>query len=334
MEYAYTAADLGGKVLRAIHRHSPLLLVFIFSMWCVSVAAMYLSKPSDIASVLLGNFETVFYARGDMLSDSTATKRLSKGDIEVMRTPFIELREILQSIDGRFSEQVLRSGESFFVGAKDFRPPAGLGPVYSRRCYVVVLRRESSFSLTNFFRRPPSTEVSGVAVWAWSAKVNEFGEDDPRPSTLYAAQLSGSYLLFANSIEELRIVADGLTAQENTHALPIGWSFVDGRIFWGYRKYRHESISEPQAAGTSTIPPTAQVLLLSVDFNTKAATLRLTDPSSDEAAMTAITDPMNLPRFARQDQKDWQARVPLAGDQTSLERLASIMALFGFGAYV
>jgi hypothetical protein len=64
---------------------------------------------------------------------------------------------------------------------------------------------------SRYFKRPPAS-APGPPVWTWSADLGEFGEGDPRSSSLYATQMAESYILVSNSLEELETVSGQLTS--------------------------------------------------------------------------------------------------------------------------
>jgi hypothetical protein len=182
----------------------------------------------------------------------------------------------------------------------------------------------------------PSDFASGAPVWHWSAKLNEFGRDDPRPSSLYLAEISSWYLLLSNDLEELKQLATGLASDRNLQTLDAlqDWNSVKDRQFWGYRRYRHAGVANPVAAGMTEVTPNAEALTFFVDFDKKVGVLRLFSSATDEGAAAKINARAVLPRFSRVGPGVWETRSPLAGDDDSAERMFVVMNLFGFGIYL
>jgi len=172
------------------------LSAFLLYGFIGSAADMNYAEP---AAALFNEFETVFFAKADVLISSGAYDHAPKSDIEILRFPFMELLEALKALGGNTSQEVVSNSEAILVGAKDFRPPAGLGGVHSQRCYIVILRTPSKFNLRQHFHQAPSASVGGSPVWEWSAKLGEFGEEDPRASSFFAAQVSAMDALGKNS---------------------------------------------------------------------------------------------------------------------------------------
>ena len=289
------------------------------------------------ASTLFERFETVFYAKGDLLSGSDAYHQLSKQDADALRTPFGYLLGGLDSLGKRTSAEIVESGEAVLVGAKDFRPPAGLGGVRSGLCYVVVLRSRSAFDLGKYFRQAPVAFAVGTPVWNWSARLGEFGEGDPRPSSLYATQVAHSYLLVSNDLQELQTIAGRLaSADEDRRMLTRirDWEFVSQHRVWGYRRYRHSGVVDRVAAGMSDVTPGAEALIFFVDLKKKAGVLRLLSSPVDEGTAAKINARAVLPRLKPRGVGVWETIIPLVGDEESFEQMFGIMGLFGFGIYL
>jgi hypothetical protein len=293
------------------------------------------NRESRAASVLFGHFETVFYAKSDVLAG--VYDHVAQHDAEVALFPFLELTEALKSLGSNTSKEMLTSSEAVLLGAKDFRPPKGLGGVHSQRCYIVILGTHARFDLRAYFHRAPAGSAAGAPVWTWSAKLGEFGEEDRRPSSFYAAQFANSYLLLSNNPEDLQATAKAITSSENPNKVLAGirdWEQVSQHKVWGYRCYRHSGVVDREAAGMSSVTPGTKALIFLVDFGNKACVIRLfsSDTNADTAAR--ISSVYKLPSMKPQAAGVWETRFPLAGDEESWDRLVTVMDLFGFGVYV
>jgi hypothetical protein len=115
----------------------PILFAVLLSGSAWAVAN---SNQPQAASALFSEFETVFYAKADLLSSSGGYKGLSEQSANSLRVPFADLLGALDSLGKPISDEMLHDADAVLVGAKDFRPPAGLGAVRSQLCYVLVLR--------------------------------------------------------------------------------------------------------------------------------------------------------------------------------------------------
>jgi hypothetical protein len=106
-------------------------------------------RPSG-ESVLVTHFETVFSTETRFLRDSQGFGQISKSDLDMLRTPFDYLLKGLDALGNGASTEILGSGDSILVGAKDFLSPAGLGPVHSTRCYIVTFKAPYTFDFRRF----------------------------------------------------------------------------------------------------------------------------------------------------------------------------------------
>lgn len=315
-------------------RRLPALLLAIVSFGVNQTRAE--ARPElHAASVLFGQFETVFYAKADFLSNSGAYEHVAKNDAYSLRFPFGLLEEGLKFLGPNTSQEILSSSEAVLVGAKDFLAPSGLGPVRSQRCYVVILKR-NEFDLHKYLRQSPAASVAGAPVWNWSAKLGEFGEEDPsRPSSYYAAQIAGSYLLVSNNLEELQAAAKGLSSSDTSETALSGirdWELVRQHKVWGYRRYRHSGVIDRTAAGMSIVTPSVEALAFFVDFDKQVSLMRLL--CADDATVAKINATAKLPPLKSQAKGMWETRIPLTGNEESFDRLFGVMYLFGFGVYL
>jgi hypothetical protein len=314
-----------------------LLIVLAISFFGCSLSMAEMNHESSAESVLFERFETVLYAKANALSSSGAYDHMAKDDAEVVRFPFTELLEGLKSLGRNTSTEILKNSDAVLLGAKDFRPPAGLGGVHSQRCYIVILRSRSGFDFRKYFHQEPALSVAGAPAWNWSAKLGEFGEEDPRPSSFYATQIASSYLLVSNNLEDLQVTAKGLISSENPGRILAGipdWELVRQHKVWGYRRYRYSGVVDREAAGMSFIPPGVEALIFFVDFEKKVGVIRLLSSDISEDTAAKISAGAKLPPLKPQGAGVWEARIPLAGDEESSDRLIQAMELFGFGAYV
>jgi hypothetical protein len=153
--------------------------------WVPAIGAMLLSgcyggatlskREDSVGTVLVREFETVIYAKAKFLTAGDGQERLPKEATSYLVHPFLYLHEGLRSLGQNVPADVLGQGEAVFVGAKDFRAPRGLGPVHSRRSYVVVLKRNTSLDLRTYFRDGATMTAVGT-VWRWEASLGEWSE--------------------------------------------------------------------------------------------------------------------------------------------------------------
>jgi hypothetical protein len=309
------------------------MLIAFLSSGCTKSAANT-AEQQRAASAVFDKFETVFYANGDLLSGSGGYKRLSQQDANALRVPFANLLQGLDPLGKQASAEILGNTDAALVGAKDFRapggPPPNLGGVQSRFCYVLVLGTRSTLEISKVASKSGVMSSADGAAWKWSAPPSE---GHAQPYTFYATQVSHSYLLISNNLDDLHALSIKLSASD---AMPSfsgirDWESISQHEVWGYRRYRHDEVNKT-AAGTSEVMPDAQALAFSADPKQKTGMLRLFSPTAGTA------DKMNgtriLPAFKAAGNGAWEIAIPLTGDQKTSEQMFAVMSWFGFGVYV
>jgi hypothetical protein len=291
------------------------------------------TQEAHAAAALFQRFETVFQSKTSLLA--------AAGPRDFVRVPFAFLLGSLEALDKRAPGEVLDNAEAVFVGSKDYTPPkAGLGMVRSMFCYIVVLRDKNELDIGRHFKRPISSAFGGP-VWHWSASLNEFGEDDPRPSSLYAVQIAQSYLLVSNNLKDLEYVAGGLRSSKANDSRVLArnpeWDEISEHKFWGYRRYRQGKVPNKFDPTTAKISPTTDALAVFADSSEGSGTLRLIGSSSDDKTAESLNATRDMAPFIPHSPGVWQATVPLSGDdkeQYDRETIFFMRWLFGYGSIV
>ena len=289
-------------------------------------------------SMLTERFETVFRGDSKLLWGSGKYDDLSQEDSDGLRVPFVYLTVSLNALRGDAANKTLRASRAVFVGAKDFRSPSGLGSVRSRFCYVILLEQKQ-FQIGQFFDPAPTDIHAGVSIWQWRADLKEYGEGNPKPSLLYAAQIAKTYVIVSNNLDDTKVAIDFLRSPQPQSSEPT-WSrskeLLNGHTIWGYRKYRHLNADDHEPAGTTGVATGAAALLYLIDENKKYSTLIILSAATDtETAMNLAKNAVLPPlRFVDQHGGNWVTSFPLSGDNKSQDRVFYVMGLFGFGIYV
>jgi hypothetical protein len=295
-------------------------------------------RDSRAASALFADFESVLYEEPALLSSSGAYNHLSGQETGNLRFPFVYLKGALDTVDSRTYADVLANSEAVLVGAKDFRPPSGLGAVRSQRCYVAILKSRSGFDFRRYFHEPAANSADGMPIWSWTAKLSEFGENDTKSSSIYAAQVGQSYALVSNDLKELQTLAARLSSHDGDSQPLTGvreWSSVSRHEVWGYRRYRHTGVVDQMAAGMTDVRPGAEALAFFLDSREKAIVLRLfLNPPADERTVALINSRATLPPLKPSGGGVWETTIPLAGNEESSERTFIVVGLFGFPVYL
>jgi hypothetical protein len=310
-------------------RFSLVILLFVPIFWGY-VPSMAETMESQAASVLFNRYETVFRSPADLLVGSAARRGLSQQDVNALRVPFAYLLAALGSLGKNHSAEVLARSEQALVGTRDYEAPKGLGSVRSQFCYVLILKESNRLDLRQYFSG--ATEVSS-SVWNWSAKLGEFGEGDPRPSSLYATQIA-SYLLVSNNRHDLEAATLELSSPQKAYS-PLQkireWKVVSQHDYWGYRHYRHTG--DVQAAGTEDVTRAAEAIIFFVDFKEKVGLLRLLSTQANDSTVRKMAAANILPPFKLLRTRMRQTSIPFISDKKTSEQMFYVMGLFGFGIY-
>ncbi len=306
----------------------PILLAVCLSGCTRGVAK---ANQSQVASALFAQFETVFYAKADLLAGSGGYKRLSEQSANTLRVPFADLLGALDPLGKQVSAEIFSDAEAVLVGAKDFHPPAGLGGVRSRSCYIVVFRGRRAFDIDSLASKSASISSAGASTWKWATKPTE---GQPAGQVFYATQVAHSYLLIANNPDDLQTTAATLASTNNAQMLNgvHDWESISKRDVWGYRRYRQTEVTHRDAAGMTDVTPTAEALVFFLDSKEKAGVLRLV--ASDGSTAEKINAAKKLPSLKLLRAGIWETRIPLSGSEAPSEEMLGTLWLFGFGLYL
>ncbi len=312
-------------------------LVLTMSLLACGTVKADNAKESRAAAALFERFETVAHTKPGLLTGSPEYSSLPKQVQSPLQLPFHFFLQALDAQGAQVKSAVLESAEAIFVGAKDFRAPAGLGPVHSQRCYVVILREQAALDLSKYFRQAAVSSVTGASIWNWSAKTGEFGEMDSRPSSFYITKVANSFLLLSNNLNELKAIAERLVSKDESSGI-LGeireWESVRQHEVWGYRRYRHKGIVDRTAAGMANITPEAQALIVMFDRKENNIMLRLFCVPGEERTPVKINSTGLFGRLHWQDGGIWYRAIPFVADLETLERVSEAMNMLGFGYYV
>jgi hypothetical protein len=118
-------------------------------------------------------------------------------------------------------------------------------------------------------------KVAGVELGGESPGIRRGGTVEPAPCM--RARLDGCTVLLSNDLGALQGVAQGLTAEDRSNAaIPFRDSTtVGGHEEWAYRRYRHNTTLDRNAAGLSNVTPTPDVLMFCLNGERKSGVLRL-----------------------------------------------------------
>ena len=296
-------------------------------------AAWGKATDTHAVAVLFERFETVFSSTPNLLSEPPHNNR----DGFVWQ-PFDYLRAGLETVQKQAPMNLLADSDAILLGSKDYHFPIGLGPVRSTRCYIAVLKKQSTFQLSRYFTRSPIAFVDDEPVWTWSAKLGEFGEEDPRSSALFATQLMHSYIVVSNDLEELLGLSARLASVGDDSSVLAGIRELNDASqheFWGYRKFRHDQFQVNGRISTGVrITPDAEALITYVDLKKQTGVLRLLSYKADDATAVNINANGNVPPLKPIEPKIWETNFPLAEVGPFHESAFWVQWLFGLGVVV
>jgi hypothetical protein len=236
-------------------------LLFVVLLSACTWAVASFNQP-QAASALFSEFESVFYAKADLVRGSVGYEGLSEQSANGLRVPFADLLGALDSLGKPVSDELLGAADAVLVGAKDFRPPAGLGDVHSRLCYVILLRAGSRFDFAKAASKNHVISSAGNSTWKWTVKPTEGLREG---QTFYATQAGHSYLLISNDAGDLTATALKLPSTNTQIASEVrDWENISHHAVWGYRRYHLVAVKYREAAGLTNVTPTAQALVFSL----------------------------------------------------------------------
>jgi hypothetical protein len=314
-------------------RYLTCIAVVLLANWTLESATVAETNETHAAAALFQDSETVFRTASNLLSDSA-----NGGGEAFVTEPFNYLTAGLGAIQGRARADITENSEAVLLGAKDFQPPLGLGRVRSTWCYIVVLRSGNSLDLSKYFEKVEAAQAAaGAPVWHWSAKLQEFGEDDPRLSSLFAAEIGQSYVLVSNNLQELLIISRHLASADGDESVLAeirDWNDVKQHELWGYRKYRADSLAGfSRIIGTAGVTSAAKALIVFVDLKKHMCVLRLRSSRGEDPTPKNISATYSIPPLKSIGPGLWEAAFPLS-EAGQLGTANSVLWLFGWGVVV
>jgi hypothetical protein len=313
------------------------LLLLLATVFAGSEKAMAgTDQQLRAASALFSHFETVFFVAGSHLSEDSLDEPPREASNMVL-SPLYELREAMKALAGNHAAGLLSGNDAILVGARDFLPPKGLGPVRSQRCYIIVLRGHSTVDLDAHSGTASILTVAGTKVLGWSAAIGEFGEEDPRPTSFYANTINGQYILVSNNLDDLKTISETLSSATNPNRVLEEireWKQIKGYAVWGYRRYKRRKTGDATVGDASLAIASAEALTFRVDFGAKVCVLSVSGSEANvDGAIKGNPTAAFLP-FRRQGLGTRSSTILLSDNQQSTDQLFAAISLLGFGAFI
>lgn len=302
-------------------------IYFVLLCSCGVKESLAQQDESKTAVALFQQFETVFYTKTALLHEARVQ--------DFVHVPFALLLSGLEKLHAGESKRVLDHSSAILVGTKNYQLPNGLGIVRSTFCYIVILRAYSDIAA--YFSQPVASTV-GIPVWNWTADLDEFGENEPKPSSLYVSEVDHFYLVVSNDLQEIESVVDRLVSPSREAARFLAtipeWPEMSQRSFWGYRRYRHDRINSRDAAGMHNVTPAARSLYLYSDQPQRAGVLRLRSATQDDTTADKINSAHMIPPLKLIGPGLWQSVFPLDFENKDPDPVFAVAWLFGFGQVI
>jgi hypothetical protein len=313
----------------AVTRSAPGVAILFSVLLLGCDRPMASSNESLVPPVLLAEFETVAHTSAGLLMDSSDYKGLSVQIRNLLRFPYADLIGAFDSLGKQSLKTLIDEADAVLVGAKDFRPPDGLGSVRARLCYVIALRNPNRFDFLSAVDKSRLSPSDG-SIWKWVTKPTESAREG---QTFYATQLGRSYLILSNNLSDVRTVAKKLALAEAPSVPEFDNSAgISKKDFWVYRRYDASPRDDQNAAGLTDVTPSAHALSFSVESDSKSSVLRLI--ASDGGTAERLNATGKLPALRPVTLNTWQTTISLNDEKDVVEPMLTIMWLFGFGAYL
>ena len=284
------------------------------------------------AMALSRNYETVFGVDGALVTKSELSALTHETQAIILSRPYHLLIAGLKSSDKHVLGKLSNGNAKVLLGARNFRPPQGLGMIVAHYCYVLIYDDSQVPDWNRVFAGSIKVRAEGKLWWKWSAKLNEFGEEDRRESTFFATKGDGPYILITNTLSQLKTLV-GIDAQiKNTS----GGQNAEGDLktllehrMWGWR--------DLQLTQNDSLDIVPQCILSNFDrlaFYTDFAgnnyyTRVTTKADNTDYPPCFVKSPSTAP-FVHRRKNMWESQDEFANDLND-SKLRSVIVLLGFG---
>ncbi len=319
MEHPASLALTNGSLMRC---KSLRLYVLLGCLLPGHVPALNMSsKETEVAGILETQFTTVVVAGADLLGGKGPYRNLSASVSNALRLPFAELLAALDSMPGGGRNEVVKDAVAVVVGAREFRPPSGLGSDQSLNCYVLALNPHARVDLRRMLVGVAQAPTDGGFAWTWTAHPTE---GHPAPHEFFAIQLAPSYILVTNNVRDAGAVARALAPHPGSSARSADgpWRGRSARDIVGVRR---------RGSGDGGAVSGVDALQLFVDTRHHEGVLRLVGKGLDARSAEALSLPVGIRPFGPGKGGALETTFELGTGEEGVERLVGVWALFGFG---
>lgn len=307
------------------------LVVLLTAILIATSAHASSSDQSRAAAAAFAEFETVVGANADA-SSSLAASRPRSGSDAALDVPFEYLISGLDALKSHARSEILGTSDSVVMGGKGFVPPNGVGGFQiSDYCYIVNFAKRNSPQLKKYFDGPPVASLPGeVPVWTWDTDLHY---ETPRPKITFYATRLGPYLLFASSLDELRVMARKLTSADDPSKTLNGireWASVSRYDYWAYRKPPYGRGANSDGLGLDRLLSDTEICIFYADTKNRSAVLQIFERANRDPYAPNIPPSLKLLSFKPRVDGGLEAGFALSEQQVTAGQIFAALSLFGF----
>lgn len=291
------------------------------------------TKELVIVRVLSERYETVVRSQANSLKRPSIKSDSERARVAIEKLPFDLLLKGLRITSGARSDSLVDKSVAILLGARDFLPPKGLGPVRSRRCYVLVFNSARDLDVAHAFKGVPTYLEKGHKIWTWSGKVGEFGERDQRASEFFATLVDGSYLLVANNRKDLELCYEDVqsgVAPNNASDDDPELIQMSRHSFWGVRQFVRKGDSVREQEMLPCYASDVDTFSFYSDSNGAGYTIRIRSQNKTDLDVPCVRPHGLMPQFEKVGRGVWEAKSNFSKG-TEDDRLFAVFSLLGFG---
>lgn len=324
-------------------RRVAFILVLAVTTACsATIPPQQLGERFSMVAALDNMFETVVFIDSSLLDKSLGFKAAGDQPIRgMLGLPIGPLSTAIQQL-GSLSDALAQADglEYVLVGAKNFQPPASLGPVVFDAGCVIKLRHPLQIET---YMSNAAVEIAGQnQFWKVSFEWGEPNRTTQRRNrtNLYFTQPAFNYLIAASTVELTQQLASSVRANPSTPDVGMSemeWKVVSSSHYWAFRNYKVHSESHPQASGREVrgyqVPSDAKSFLFQWRESESRASVRYASAQDSDPFPSHLAKTLQL-SFTRTGHGVWEAQFDPSVDAAHLQSLFGILTLLGFGVWL
>lgn len=292
------------------------------------------NEEERAASVLFEQYETVASTRGDLFTSLSSYNQMKDVDsVAVLGLPFVDFMGALKALGPSAAADLEMKYSVILVGAKDFRPPQGIGAFVSTKCYIGILKDGPQPNVEPDFHHASLETMDGRRVWTWSIPP---AEGASQPGKFYAAQIAGSYLLMANDPQGFQAAAEALTSSQPSKPIQLrvpGWDTFSRYGYWADRPLRQDRVVKSSDAGIDVLRDVIAITFFA-DLGKRESFVRVVSSDKSMKTMPKLFPEFALMQLRSGDAGTWQAELHLSKEQVANDATFQVFSYLGFGGII